>query len=176
MAARKTRAPKKRGKQKRKNSGGSTPVPALADDLMTRGPGQPRKLVETADLLMRIRNMAMAQCNQREAAAFLGVSPNTFREYLSQNPRSKDAWENGPDAGKAALRRAQLNSAMRGNVQMQKWLGTNWLGQRLKIDGRFAGPSGGPIKTINHNVNSEGPALKGKALADMYAATLNGGP
>jgi hypothetical protein len=176
MAARKTRAPKKRGKQKagKSRSPNSSGAPAAPEPAVPMG--RPPKLVETDETIKKLANMAMAQCSQREAAAFLGVSLTTFKDFLANSSRAKEVWDSGPDFGRAALRRSQMSSALRGNVQMQKWLGVNMLGQRMRIDGRLSGPSGGPIKTINHNVNSDGPALKGKALADMYAATLNGGP
>lgn len=78
-------------------------------------------------------NLARMQCTLEEAAATLGVVKNTFRSFLTQNPEIDEAWRLGPLAGRASLRQRQWASATKGNVQMQKWLGKQYLGQSEKV-------------------------------------------
>lgn len=131
--------------------------------------GRPPKLVENDKTISQIMGLAIINCTQREAAAALFVSEPTFRKFLSECPRALEAWESGPDYGKASLRRLQFKSAQSGNTRMLTWLGKQWLDQRDKFDGRLSGPGGGPIKHVTAEMTAAEAAL-------AWAETMNGGP
>ena len=50
------------------------------------------------------------------------------------NPELVEAYEMGRAELAVSLRMAQVQSALRGDVSMQRWLGANILGQRAKVD------------------------------------------
>lgn len=107
--------------------------------------GRPKKLAESDELIKQIKMLAGTQHTQEQAAAFLSVSDTTFRNFLRQNPRSAEAWEMGKNLGLATLRQLQWRSALQGNVQMQIWLGINWLGQSNRVDTRLTGENDVPV-------------------------------
>lgn len=149
---------------KPKPSGKSPAAEAFIGEIKARL-GRPPKLVEDEELITKIKNLAGMQCNLDQAAAGLAVSRATLCDYLSKNPRSKEAWDSGPEFGKLALRQMQLNTARKGNVRMQIWLGVNWLGQTNRVDNRISGSDGGPVKLITSEMT---PA----EAADAYAKSL----
>lgn len=74
------------------------------------------------------------QCTLDEIAGFFKCSPDTIQRFCEReygetfaNTHIKYA-----QAGKISLRRAQLKSALGGNVTMQIWLGRQLLGQTDK--------------------------------------------
>jgi hypothetical protein len=139
-------------KPKRKKSRSAT----QATDLLPAEPkpafGRPPKLVADQRTIDGIRQMVMAGCSQKYVAAFLGVTANTFREFLRRNPEVNEIWEIGNDAGLAVLQLRQMRSALQGNVQMLKWLGINRLGQSNRV--AVTGATGGTFEV--------------KTLADFY--------
>src|SRR5579864_3374982 len=78
--------------------------------------GRPKKLVE---------NLAHIQCTYGEIASTLGVSVDT----LQRNKDFAVVYKKGAEGGRKSLRRMQFESANRGNVVMQIWLGKQYLGQ-----------------------------------------------
>jgi hypothetical protein len=99
--------------------------------------GRPRKQIDWA----AVRRMAMKQCTPEEIALFVGVSEPTLRSYENFLP----IYKQGYLAGNVALRRAQYELAMQGNVAMLKFLGKHRLGQRTSgehrpTDQHFGGP------------------------------------
>lgn len=71
------------------------------------------------------------QCTQEEICAVLGVTDKTLnrwcRETYGQN--FSGVFRKKRLNGKASLRRAQYQTAMKGNSSMLIWLGKQWLGQ-----------------------------------------------
>ena len=63
-----------------------------------------------------------------EIAAFLNCHVDTITN------RFQEIYEKGREKGKARLRDLQLQSAIKGNVTMQIWLGKQYLNQTDKID------------------------------------------
>lgn len=160
----KARKPRKKtGARKLKKSAGAEAVLPTEPVRM----GRPHALEETPKLIDQIRSLGMLQCTQKDAAGVLGVAVNTFTDFLSRNPASKAAWENGPSAGRVSVRRKQYDLAMKGNARLLVWLGKQWLDQRDKIG--VSGPNGGPIQQVNASMT---PA----EAADAWAQALNGGP
>lgn len=109
------------------------------------------KLQPTEETINQIKGLARIQCTMREAAAVLGVHPETFSAFLDAHENARIAWEDGKENGKAALRRLQYKQAENGNATMQIWLGKQWLEQADKAENAntHSGPGGKPIETNN---------------------------
>ena len=122
------------------------PMPMPPEEGSTVKIGRPPKLENTEFVRNLVFNLGRMQCTVEEAAATLGVVKNTFRSFLLQNPEIDEAWKMGPLAGRASLRQRQWASANKGNVQMQKWLGKQYLGQSEKL-------------TVANNGNNQAPSL-----------------
>lgn len=87
--------------------------------------GRPKKHVD----LEMVEKLAHIQCTYSEIASTLGVSVDTLQ-------RHKDfaaIYKKGAEGGRKSLRRMQFESANRGNVVMQIWLGKQYLGQSDQI-------------------------------------------
>src|ERR1700720_971612 len=83
--------------------------------------GRPRKHVD----LELVEKLAHIQCTYGEVAATLGVSVDT----LQRNKDFAVVYKRGAESGRKSLRRMQFESANKGNVVMQIWLGKQYLGQ-----------------------------------------------
>src|SRR6202011_496460 len=84
-------------------------------------PGRPKKHVD----LELVEKLAHIQCTYTEIASTLGVSVDT----LQRNEHFAATYKRGAEGGRKSLRRMQFESANRGNVVMQIWLGKQYLGQ-----------------------------------------------
>ena len=73
--------------------------------------------------------LAGIMATQEEIATFLGCSVDT----LQRDEKFCGIYKKGQETGKMSLRRWQFESAKKGNVTMQVWLGKNYLGQRDKF-------------------------------------------
>ena len=92
---------------------------------MTKSVGRPKKYnIDTED----VERLAGFGCTNIEIASWFGCDESHIRknysEYLTK----------GRDEGKIRLRQLQWNSAKKGNVTMQIWLGKQLLGQSDKQD------------------------------------------
>src|SRR5512142_1202602 len=83
--------------------------------------GRPRKHID----LELVEKLAHIQCTHAEIASTLGVSVDT----LNRNEHFAETYKRGAEGGRKSLRRMQFESANRGNVVMQIWLGKQYLGQ-----------------------------------------------
>lgn len=108
--------------------------------------GRPYSLECTEETLKQITGLARMQCTQREAAAVMGVHPDTFGRFLRREEKARTAWDDGLEVGKVSLRRYQYKSAESGNATMQIWLGKQWLDQTDKSYQEIAGAGGGAIQ------------------------------
>lgn len=70
--------------------------------------------------------LARIHCTKEEIANILGCHRDTIYANYS------DILQRAADEGKSSLRRLQWKSAESGNVNMQIWLGKQWLGQKDK--------------------------------------------
>ena len=120
-----------------------TPVDA---ELRKSNAGRKPKLLPTDAIIRQIGELAGLQCTHAEAGAVLGVCDETFSKFLGAHEKAAEAWERGKDEGKASLRRLQYDSAKKGNVTAQIWLGKQWLNQKDKIENELTGKDGAPIQ------------------------------
>lgn len=164
------RAPKKRAPKRAKPATPKTETnaPDYVSELKAQL-GRPRALVETDHLLSQIRQLAAMKCTKEEASAFLGVSHVTFGKFLKETPRAVEAWEMGKEIGKVSLRQMQWQSAKKGNIRMQIWLGIQMLGQANRINNQLTGPNGGPIQNVQSDMTPS-------QAAAAWAAVMNDGP
>ena len=94
--------------------------------------------------LQDIEKLAMLQCTHREAAGFLDLRVNAFRQLLRKNHKVAEAWERGQQMGLVSLRRKQMALASH-NATMAIFMGKQYLGQRDEVTNRHVGADGGPI-------------------------------
>ena len=69
-------------------------------------------------------------CTEEEIATYLGCSVRT----LQRDEEFCRVYKKNMAIGKISLRRAQLQSAIKGNITMQIWLGKQYLGQRDTVE------------------------------------------
>ena len=98
----------------------------MANSVATTPPGKPKRgrPKKHIDLAM-VEKLAHIQCTYPEIAATLGVSVDT----LTRNADFAATYKRGAEGGRKSLRRMQFESANRGNIAMQIWLGKQYLGQ-----------------------------------------------
>jgi len=93
-----------------------------------------KKLIDF-DQLERLLHL---QCTESECAAFFRISKNTLKARVKE--AGYDSFlayaEEHRAPGKISLRRHQWQSAEKGNVVMQIWLGKQWLGQSDKVESK----------------------------------------
>lgn len=77
-----------------------------------------------------IEKLAHIQCTQAEIADVLGVSTKT----LQRDEEFCRIYKKGMNEGRTSLRRMQYDSAKKGSVSMQIWLGKQYLGQKDEVD------------------------------------------
>ncbi len=80
--------------------------------------------------LKLVEDLARIQCTDAEIASVLGFTPEGFRKRKRRQAELVGVIEKGREAGRMSLRRLQWQSASKGNVVMQIWLGKQILGQR----------------------------------------------
>lgn len=83
--------------------------------------GRPKKFVD----LELVERLATIQCTHSEVATALGLSVDT----LTRHPKFAEVYKRGTEGGRKSLRRMQFESANKGNIVMQIWLGKQYLGQ-----------------------------------------------
>ena len=83
--------------------------------------GRPKKFVD----LEMVERLAHIQCTHSEVASALGISVDT----LTRHRQFAEVYKRGAEGGRKSLRRMQFESANKGNVIMQIWLGKQYLGQ-----------------------------------------------
>lgn len=75
---------------------------------------------------VEVEKLAAMYCTMKEIAAFFDCSVDTLENRFS------DVIAKGREKGKSKLRRLQWQSAEKGNIVMQIWLGKQILGQSDK--------------------------------------------
>ena len=78
----------------------------------------------------KVEAMASVMATQLEIASVLGCDVRT----LQRDEEFCRVYKNGQEKGKMSLRRFQYESAKKGNVTMQIWLGKQYLAQRDVIE------------------------------------------
>ena len=124
----------KQPKDKRRSRLAVPPSIPVADvSLGQRLTGRPPKLVENAETLERIKQLAGLQLTQVEAAGVMLVAVSTFKAFLQKSALAREAWEIGEGSGKASVKRAQFVMAHR-SATMAIWWGKQHLGQSDKVE------------------------------------------
>ena len=87
------------------------------------------------DQLNKLLNL---QCTEEECASFFSISKNTLKARIREAGHDSFLSYAEPHRamGKISLRRHQWRSAEKGVWQMQKFLGTQWLGQSDKVESK----------------------------------------
>lgn len=89
--------------------------------------GRPRKELDQRQL----DELVQLQCTAKEISAVFGMTEDTLNARIHEmhGCNFSEYFRRHRGAGFVALRRAQMASALKGNVSMQQWLGRQWLGQ-----------------------------------------------
>lgn len=88
--------------------------------------GRPKEEIDYA----LVRRYAQAQCTQEMIAASLHMSISK----CAHDPMFVQVFNEGKEEGKNAILLGQYNLAMKGNADMLKWLGKNYVKQADKVD------------------------------------------
>ena len=83
--------------------------------------GRPKKHID----LELVEKLAHIQCTYSEIASTLSISVDT----LTRHKDFAAVYKRGAESGRKSLRRMQFESANKGNITMQIWLGKQYLGQ-----------------------------------------------
>ena len=83
--------------------------------------GRPKKHVD----LEPVEKLAHMQCTYSDIASTLSISVDT----LARNKDSAATYKRGAEPYRKTLRRMQFESANKGNITVQIWLGKQYLGQ-----------------------------------------------
>lgn len=137
---------KKDGTPRAKMGRPKKPLPQL-EPKPKRPAHRPHKLQPDDKTLKTLEGLGRIQSTTKETAAVLDVSEQTFLTFLERHTHARDIFERAKENGKASLRRAQMKSALDGNVQAQIWLGKQLLGQREKQELEHTGKDGAPLAT-----------------------------
>jgi hypothetical protein len=82
---------------------------------------------------VQLGKLAELCCTLEEVAAYFRTTVVTVKFRLKKDPL-KTIWESGLARGRISIRRAQMQSALGGDRQMQIWLGKQLLSQTDKVD------------------------------------------
>lgn len=91
------------------------------------------------------------QATQEEIAQFCECSVDTLDRRSKElfDMSFADYFDEKRGKGKISLRRAQWQSAQKGNATLLIWLGKQYLGQKDRSATELSGPDGGPIEAKN---------------------------
>lgn len=90
--------------------------------------GRPRIEIDLEEL----RKLCELHCTDEEIASWLGVSVDTIADRKRRDDEFLGVYKKGFADGRMSLRRLQWESAKKGNITMQIWLGKQILGQSDK--------------------------------------------
>lgn len=92
--------------------------------------GRPQKEINKE----QFEELCKMQCTLDEIAGFFKCSPDTIQNWCKKEYEDiySVVYKKYAQDGRISLRRAQLKSALNGNVTMQIWLGRQLLGQTDK--------------------------------------------
>jgi hypothetical protein len=92
----------------------------------TKGPGRPKEEIDYA----LVARYAQAQCTQEMIAASLHCSLSK----CTHDAEFQRVYFEAKEEGKQAILMGQYNLAMKGNADMLKWLGKQYVKQADKVD------------------------------------------
>mgnify|MGYP000597216131 CR=1 FL=1 len=108
--------------------------------------GRPKTNIDKVEL----EKLCAMQCTDDELAHWYGCSTKTIQR-LKKTKGYKEIFERGAAKGKVSIKRAQYDSAIKGNVTMLIWLGKVILGQKETIKNELTGENGDPIAVASVN-------------------------
>jgi hypothetical protein len=114
-----------------------------------------------------IQKLAHIQCTQAEIASTVGVSVDT----LHRHAEFAEVYKQGAEGGRKSLRRMQYESATKGNIAMQIWLGKQYLGQRDNLDQRVNADV--QIRADLSKLDDAELAEYGRLANKVYAQTID---
>ncbi len=133
---------------------------AMIDAQLQHPTGSRRKLDfderELEKTLGLIEGLGQINATEGEVASVLNVAPSTLRNFWKRHPEAREIYDDAMNRGRVKLRRAQFEMATQGhaatktppNVQIQKWLGEQMLGQRAHAPEQQAQDDAG-VRAIN---------------------------
>jgi hypothetical protein len=101
-----------------------------------------------------LRKLSALRCSVEEAATFFRTVKRTLLRRLKEDPELKEAWENGKNEGRIALRRLQWRHAQTpgsAGVQMTIHLSKHELGETEKSLVEMTGKDGSDL-TVTHKI------------------------
>jgi predicted DNA-binding protein (UPF0251 family) len=110
--------------------------------------GRPRAKIT----LEEVEKLGALHVSQTEAAAWFGVSRQTFENRLT-DPEFREAWEHGKSDFAMTIRAKQRALAAGGNATMLIWLGKQILGQKDRLE--HTGKDDGPIVVSLEQMSDE---------------------
>lgn len=112
--------------------------------------GRPRKEFSFDEL----DKLCSLHCTQEEICFFFDMCEDTLVRRIKErfDCNFSEYYKRASGGGKMSLRRMQFESANKGNVTMQIWLGKQWLGQ---TDKQEVENTGQPIQIIYQDNDSK---------------------
>lgn len=92
-----------------------------------------------------LRKLGALQCSLKEVAGFFGMTRNTLLTLFEDEPRAREAFEQGIENGKVSIRRKQMRLAAV-NATMAIFMGKQYLGQKDIIVNELSGVDGEAIE------------------------------
>ncbi len=104
-----------------------------------------------------VSKLAQLQCTEEEIAFVCKCSRQTLYNHAirTQGCTFVDYLEQHRHGGKASLRRMQFESAQKGNITMQIWLGKQYLGQTDKQELAGIGDKGEIVFRVKYDDDSD---------------------
>jgi hypothetical protein len=99
--------------------------------------GRPKETIDFESF----NKLIALQCTGEEIASYFNIDYDTLNRIIKDeySMSFSEYFHQNKGKGKIALRRAQYQSAIDGNVTMQIWLGKNWLAQTDKQEIQHTG-------------------------------------
>jgi len=84
----------------------------------------------------QFEKLCQLHCTLNEIAGFFGCSHDTIERKVKERYGKTFAyvWDEKSATGKVSIRRKQFEMALKGNVNMLRWLGQNILNQTDKVE------------------------------------------
>lgn len=122
--------------------------PAKQEVLVNKG-GRPFAVKDKDEAIKILGGLGAIMATWKECAAVLGITEPTLMAVFKRWPETEDAYKSGKEGGKVSLRRAQFDTAKKGNATLLVFLGLNYLDQR---DLRNVNHSGSVQHSVEHSI------------------------
>lgn len=121
----------------------SSQPPGAPDNKKTGRTGRPPLVIDW----QVFEALCTCHATLEEIAAYFKCDTRTIERQCKRVLKTTFAayYREKAATGKVSIRRKQFQVALKGDPQMLKWLGMNWLGQKNNTGLEVGGPNGGPI-------------------------------